>query len=309
MVDKEIIKCYTYPMIYKHTTLESTKVENVCSIEKLYSTYSYFYSKDFIFTGEYHDAWELVYVYSGSAIIETPEYTFTLSKNQALLHSPNERHKIRANNVCCSLLIFSFDCSCEEIYNIAHKPLNISPLLSNYLIIAVEEGLSYLSGKNNISSRNLPVKFASGQVIKNTLELTLISLIRSHSFDDKEHSTKRKAASNNQIVNLVIDYLKDHIQEKILLNDLALTVGYSTSHLSALFQKETGMSIKTYFNKLRIDTAKDLIAKQNMSIQQISEQLNFDSVQYFSLRFKKETGLTPSQYATFLKSQTYYHDI
>ena len=296
-------------MTYKHRTLESTTVKNVCTIDKLYSTYSYFYSKDFVFSGEYHDAWELVYVYSGSVIIETPEYQFTLSKNQALLHSPNERHKIRANNVCCSMLIFSFDCTCEELLSIAHKPLNISPLLSNYLIIAIEEGLSFLSGKNNISIRNIPVKFASGQVIKNTLELTLINLIRSNSLDGKEDSTKRTVASNNQIVNLVIDYLKENIQKKILLNDLAASVGYSPSHLSAVFQKEMGTSIKSYFNKLRIDTAKDLIAKKNMTIQQISDYLNFDSVQYFSLRFKKETGFTPSQYATFLKSQTYYHDV
>lgn len=296
-------------MTYTHRILEATPVDNVCTIDKLYSTYSYFHSKDFVFSGEYHDAWELIYVYSGNVIVETPDYKFTLSKNQALLHSPNERHKIRANNVCCSLLIFSFDCSCEELYGIAHKPLNISPLLSNYLIIAVEEGLAYLSGKNNIPVRNLPVKFASGQVIKNTLELTLISLIRSNSSAQKEHLTKRIATSNNQIVNLVTDYLEDHIREKILLNDLATAIGYSTPHLSAIFQKETGMSIKTYFNKLRIDTAKELISKQNMSIQQISDYLDFDSVQYFSLRFKKETGLTPSQYANFLKSQTFYHDI
>lgn len=296
-------------MTYIHRTLESTTIENVCSIDKLYSTYSYFHSKDFVFSGEYHDAWELVYVYSGSVIIETPEYKYSLSKNQVFIHTPNERHKLRANNVCASLLIFSFDCSCKELYNIAHQPLNISPLLSNYLIIAIEEGLSYLAGKNNIPIRNLPVKFGSGQVIKNTLELTLISLIRSNSFTKKENSSKRIVTSNNQIVNLVTNYLEEHIQEKILLNDLAVAVGYSTSHLSAIFQKETGMSIKSYSNKLRIDTAKELLAKKNMTVQQISDYLNFDSVQYFSLRFKKETGLTPSQYANFLKSQTFYHDI
>ena len=296
-------------MEYKHQPLDSTNIQNVCSIDKLYSTYSYFFSKDFVFSGEYHDAWEFIYVYSGSVIIETPEYAFTLSKNQAFLHSPNERHKIRANNICCSVFVFSFDCTCDEIYNIAHKPLTISPLLLNLLIIAVEEGLAALSGKNHIPVRNLPVKFASLQVIKNNLELTLISLIRANSLEKENDLKKNQVAGNNLTVNLAIDYLKEHVHEKILLKDLATSVGYSPSHLSAIFQKETGVSIKTYFNKLRIDTAKELIAKQNMSIQQISEYLNFDSVQYFSLRFKKETGLTPSQYATFLKSQTFTHTI
>lgn len=292
--------------MYIHRTLEATSPKNVCSIDRLYSTYSYFYSKDFVFCGEYHTPWELVFIYSGNVIIETPEYKVTLSKNQAFLHSPNEKHKIRANNTCCSVFIYSFDCSCEEIYTIAHKPLTLTPSLINFLLIAVEEGLSALAGKNHIPIRNLPVKFASSQVIKNTLELTLISLIRSNTFGD-ENKTISSQTSKNRVVNQVVEYLQEHVQEKILLNEVAQSFGYSASHLSAIFHKETGLSIKSYFNKLRIDVAKELLSKQNMSIQQISDYLDFDSVQYFSLRFKKETGMSPSQYISYLKAQPYHH--
>ena len=296
-------------MSYKYQTLEATVVNNVCQITKLYSTYSYFHSQDFAFPGEYHDTWELVYVYSGSVIIETPEYKFTLTKNQAFLHSPNERHKIRSNNVCCSLFIFSFDCLCDNIDRIAHKPLKISPAISNYLLVAIEEGLTFLSGKNNIPEKNQPVKFGGGQVLKNMLELALISLIRLNSFSDTNSAQKKRVTSNNKIVDIVIEYFKKNVQNKILLDDLALISGYSVSHLSAIFQKEMGISLKAYFNRMRIDTAKELLSKQSMSIQQISDYLNFDSVQYFSLRFKKETGLTPSQYVNYFKSQTSYHDV
>ena len=295
-------------MEYKHTTLEATEVKNSCSITKLYSTYSYFHSRNFAFNGEYHDAWELIYVYSGSAVIETPEYQFTVTKNQAFLHSPNERHKIRANNVCCSLFIFSFDCVCDNIDLIIHKPLKVSPAISNFFIVAIEEGLNYLSGKNHIPVINQPLKFGGGQVVKNMLELALISLIRLNSFAKTNNQPERIATSNSKVVDAVIDYFKNNIQNKILLEDLAEVSGYSASHLSAIFQKEMGISIKAYFNKMRIDLAKELLSKQTMSIQQVSDYLNFDSVQYFSLRFKKETGLTPSQYANFLKSQTYYFD-
>ena len=296
-------------MSYKHITLESTVVKNSCTIKKLYSTYSYFHTQDFTFAGEYHNTWELIYVYSGSVIIETPDYKFTLEKNQAFLHFPNERHKIRANNVCSSLFIFSFDCLCDNIDCITKKPLKVSPAISNYFIVAIEEGLSFLAGKNHIPVKNQPIKYAGGQVVKNTLELALISLIRLNSFSDTNNTPKRIATSNSKIVDIVVDYFKNNIQNKILLEDLTAVSGYSASHLSAIFQKEMGISIKNYFNKMRIDTAKELLSKRTMSIQQVSDYLNFDSVQYFSLRFKKETGLTPSQYAKFLKSQTSYHDV
>lgn len=304
-VDSLFAKWYNRIM-YIHRTLEETVPQNVCSIDKLYSTYSYFYSKDFIFCGEYHTPWELVFIYSGNVIIETPEYKVTLSKNQAFLHSPNEKHKIRANNTCCSVFIYSFDCACDKIYDIAHKPLTLTPALINSLLIAVEEGLSVLAGKNHIPIRNLPIKFGGGQVIKNTLELTLISLIRTYAFGE-EGKTIKTQFSKNRIVNLVVEYLEEHVQDKLVLNELAQSMGYSASHLSAIFHKETGISIKSYFNKLRIDAAKELLTKQTMSIQQISDYLNFDSVQYFSLRFKKETGLSPSQYISYLKAQPYYH--
>ena len=95
-------------------------------------------------------------------------------------------------------------------------------------------------GKNNIPVKNQPIKFGGGQVVKNMLELALISLISLNSFSDTNSPQKIKATSNNKIVDIVIDYFKKNIQNKILLDDLATISGYSVSHLSAIFQKEMG---------------------------------------------------------------------
>lgn len=50
------------------------------------------------------------------------------------------------------------------------------------------------------------------------------------------------------------------------------------------------------------------MAENDMSLRQISEYLDYDSLQYFSMQFKKETGLPPSQYVTFLKSRNFQLD-
>ena len=307
-IDKKRFECYNTTMTYKHKKLDSLIPQIHCSINKLFTAYSYFYSKDFVFSGEYHDAWELVYVCNGEVVIDTPEYSVIVSKGQVLLHSPNERHKIRANNTCCNMFIFSFECSCDQLYDIAHKPIDISPLSHNYLFTALEEGLSCLAGKNHIPDRHLPIQYASEQVIKNTLELTLIALIRQNiSPPQATQQDMRNKSNGKTTVELIISYMKENIQNKLNLEDIAKHIGYSVSYMCAVFKKATGLSVKSYFNKLRIDTAKHLLSNNDISIQQISDYLGFDSMQYFSLRFKKETGLSPLQYASYLKLQNFSH--
>ena len=56
-----------------------------------------------------------------------------------------------------------------------------------------------------------------------------------------------------------------------------------------------------YFSKLKIDAARRMIREGQLNITQISSQLGFSSVHYFSRRFKALTGMTPSEYARSVK--------
>ena len=63
------------------------------------------------------------------------------------------------------------------------------------------------------------------------------------------------------------------------------------------FRKDVGMGIMAYFSKLKIEKAMQLINEGNLSFRTISEQLGFESPEYFSRVFKKQTGMTPTEYA------------
>ena len=295
--------------MYKYVNLEATAPEINLTVDKLYSTYSYFYSPKFAFTGECHDAWELVYANSGEAIIETPEYEKILSKGQVFLHTPKEPHKIRANAVSCNMFFISFSCDCDLLYEVAHKPVTITPLLRNYILTIVEEGFDYLAGKNNIPAKVTAPGFAGGQVMKNLLELLLIDLIRWNKRSAGSNVTQAAAnLTEKSVVDRIIDYMKENIREKLKLRQIAIEVGYSVPRICSIFKKATGLSIMSYFTKMRINKAKRLMAEKDMSIRQISEYLDFDSVQYFSSQFKKVTGLPPSQYVAYLKTRNFQLD-
>ncbi len=295
--------------MFRYKTLESTVPKIALNIEAIYSVYAYFYAPKFEFDGEYHKPWELIYINSGEVTIETPEYKKILTKGQVFIHTPNEQHKIKANNISCNIFFISFDCKCEQLYEIAHKPITISPALKNYIMAIVDEGLIYLSGKNNIPQTIKQKEFASGQIVKNLIELLLIELIRRNSrVATKVEPSISTSMTEQSVVEQIFDYMEENIQSKITLNQIALKIGYSVPRMCSIFKRATGHSIMAYFNKMRIYKAKELMAKTDMSIKQISEFLDFDTVQYFSSSFRKVTGMSPSNYVEYLKSRNYQFD-
>lgn len=90
------------------------------------------------------------------------------------------------------------------------------------------------------------------------------------------------------------DYIKSHIFMKISLADTASFINVSPNYLSALFRQYSDLGFSEYINKMKVKKAQELLAKSNLKIYQVSEELGFDNSQYFSRVFKKYTGHTPT---------------
>ena len=296
--------------MYRQKVFKPSYPEICLQVNEIFSTYSYSYSPKFKFEGESHDSWELIYTNTGEVIVETPEYNKVLSKGHVFLHLPNEPHKIRANNVACNMYIISFKCDCPLLFEIAQRPIPIQSRLKNYIFNIVEEGKIFLAGKNSIKISPKQPQYASGQMIKNLIELLLIELIR-NSKDQTEANSDETATTllESTITDKIIEYMKENVQNKLKLEDIAVYMSYSVARICAIFKKTMGTTILNYFTHMRIQKAKQLMAKSDMSLRQISEYLNFDSPQYFSMQFKKVVGQTPSQYVALLKNTNYNMEI
>lgn len=95
---------------------------------------------------------------------------------------------------------------------------------------------------------------------------------------------------------MAIDYITNHIWEKIKLSELSKELGYAEYYLSNKFQKEMGTSINQYIREKKIELAKELLRTSNYSTAEISDSLAFSSPSYFCTVFRKITGLTPMKY-------------
>lgn len=99
----------------------------------------------------------------------------------------------------------------------------------------------------------------------------------------------------------IIHYMKENLEKKLTLAELAAYAGYSCSHFSALFFRQTGYSPMAYLNLLKVQRACELLDFTDMQVNQISYKVGIEDAYYFSRLFKQVMGLSPRQYRLMKK--------
>ena len=105
---------------------------------------------------------------------------------------------------------------------------------------------------------------------------------------------------STQLVEDVKKYLSEHISCQITVRDICTEFGVGQTALMKKFRAGTSMGPMEYFTELKIRRAKERIRTTTRSFTEISEELGFSSVGYFSKVFKQKTGQTPTEYSRFV---------
>ena len=134
------------------------------------------------------------------------------------------------------------------------------------------------------------------QRMKKLFELTLISLLPSIP-SATGNTCKNYDNRVKQLSLLLCNFLKNNIGKAISLEEMANALSISISQLNTITKKSFGLSPNSYFISLKMDAAKRLIRESELNFTEIAERLGFGTVHYFSLLFKKRTGMPPSEYA------------
>lgn len=94
----------------------------------------------------------------------------------------------------------------------------------------------------------------------------------------------------------VLDYISDHLHERILIDDIAAELSKTVPYISRVFAKETGFTISDYIARKKIETAANMLQFSSYTALEISSFLGFSSQSYFIKQFKKYIGITPKEY-------------
>lgn len=100
----------------------------------------------------------------------------------------------------------------------------------------------------------------------------------------------------NQLVGQIMDYILNHLQDRITLKTLSAHFGINTVSLSRLIKEYTYTSFTDFVNNIRIERAIELIAEYDVSVTDAAFQAGFGSVRNFNRVFQSILGITPSEY-------------
>ena len=286
-----------------------TKLNAPIKISGIYTIHYFKYGKNFHFEPENHAFWELVFIDSGNAQILSGSNMLSLTQGQAILHRPNITHTIYTKNDFANSAIISFDCKNKILKNISDRVLILSDYEKSLLNKIISEAKASYSDKLNDAhltkmTKKINLPFASEQIIKNSIELLFISLIRNVENKSQHNEVMNLTISSDKIVDSIREILSDKLDssEHIDLNEISFRIGFSKSYIKSQFKKKTGISIIQYYIDMKVDKAKKLLSQQKYTVSEISDMLGFGSIYYFSRQFKLQTGMSPTEYIKSIKA-------
>ena len=272
--------------------------ERPFAIRELYTVHYFEYAAGYAFQGETHDFWELLYVDRGLLRVTAGEQVRELRQGQLIFHAPGEVHALSSVGVPPDLIVVSFDCG-GDMERFRDLVTDVSKAERSLLArIVAESGGAFSTPLNDPSTTTLhrapDAPFGAEALVCAALEELLIRLARRLSVDD---SAPDAAPADADGFERTVEYLERHVGESLSLEQICRDNYLGRSQLQKIFHEHTGGGVMEYFGRLKINAARRMIRAGRYNFTQIAALCGFQSVHYFSRRFRQLTGMSPSEYA------------
>jgi AraC-like DNA-binding protein len=228
----------------------------------------------------------LIYCTEGKGWLEVPGGTYKVNPNEFLVIPADMPHKYGADEK-----------SPWTIHWVHFKGIQ-APYFSALLSKQYKEFVSYSPFLDErIRIFDSIVKALEGGYSLDNLTYSNTSfayLLASFCFPEKfasAHHTLQKDA-----VDTSIEYMQQHLDVSLTLEQMASAINLSVSHYSSIFRKKTGYSPVVYFNHLKIQHACQYLQFTTLRVNEISSKVGIEDPYYFSRMFTKIMGISPQEY-------------
>lgn len=269
---------------------KSTPLSRLITVTSVVTATDAVRHKNFYFSGEMHNFWELVYIVSGRVMATADERVFSLSEGQIIFHKPMEFHRIWSEDDSVPrLCIISFEAEGEGMKLLENKLLTLTPI-EGERFRNIAASFRKVMRALNYQKFYDQEKFALlGNKTVAELETLLLELIGR---DPKQGSSKDNTVKQYEYI---VSVLNAHCNEALTVEDIARLCNFSPSNLKRIFHMYSDIGIMKYFTSIKLRRAMQKLLLGE-PIVQISDELGFSSPNYFHAVFKKETGMTPKEY-------------
>ncbi len=192
-------------------------------------------------------------------------------------------------------------CAPEQSY-VQYADIGIAPQLLQIDFQTTCPVLTSLSGvkcsKNDITATLLQQLFAECRS-NDSCAKDMVYLLVNQLLIVMQRNCGEPAALNKEgrILMRALQYIGEHVRSRLSVPDIAHAAGVSASYLTALFQKNLGISPGECIRRAKLQLSKELIREGKLTFTQIAAALEYSTVHHFSRQFKEKFGVTPSQYA------------
>jgi len=175
----------------------------------------------------------------------------------------------------------------------------------NFWLIFAQEGIfDFLSNYNvtkygigqvqdiNAFIRNKEMVASNIEYYYKNYELTDIAKMV---FSLEMEKTKVKY-SKSEYLDYAIDYINNNLESGVTANMVAKQLNLCERYLYKLFKQKHGVTLKEYIDNLKVEKAKILIKKTDLSFTEIAKKVGIEDVFSFSRFFKNKTGYSPTEY-------------
>jgi len=251
--------------------------------------------RPFVFAGEMHEPWEMVYVRKGEASITADDKVYTLSPGSLIFHKPMEFHQIHAKNPGLEILVSSFKMFGDRAKEFQNAVFHLSDAEKEDMEDLIERCTTLNGGCYGDSGdwdcrpfwQANPLAFYS---CINCLEGIFCSMLMR-----APNRKQPKQTADCALFKKIISILEECIHTDITIQDVAERCGVSASGVKTCFSRHAGCGIHKYFLKIKMRTAIQMI-RQGCAVSEVSDTLGFNNPNYFSYVFRRETGKRPTDF-------------
>jgi AraC-like DNA-binding protein len=258
-------------------------------------------------TQNYHDYLELTYFHKGTGTCLVDDKEFIARKGDLLVFNNVELHTIipdRQENLILVVLYFLP----ELLYKPGDNGMNLEYLKLFYYRSSEFDNLV---PSREVKKHNLDIlikkifcelknkddyyRLSSTTLLQEAL-IELLHYYKGKNFQfESELEYNKKLADIDKLKNTFV-LIMNNYTDNITLEDAARSACMSPQYFCRFFKKVTGTTFKEYLLRIKIDKAKELLMKYNISATEIAYQVGFENLSYFFRVFKKFTGLNPMEF-------------
>ncbi|OMF23265.1 AraC family transcriptional regulator [Paenibacillus sp. FSL H8-0548] len=255
----------------------------------------------------YHKEVEFLAVTEGSISIQTKDNYFSLDRGELVLLGSSELHRThRTNTTPLKFVVFQVDLyrhfdqsDLPYLHGFSERTRPLSDL--NYLFqqqpqVRQEAYSLILDIYNETLRQERGYELLIGAAIKRLLWL----LIRYDTRQILQHN------DSFEMIRLkpVFDYVEQHLQDKIVVEDVCKLLNFSYHYFIRYFQQTMGCSFITFVNHKRIKKAERLLLTQSLSITDVALEAGIPSTAQFYKLFKRYNQCSPKEFIVRMREMT-----